>query len=307
MVSRTARPPVVPTGVVLPKMAPGSPEWLKVMSASKVPAMLGVSPYDSPFSLWHLMAGHVTGEPESDVMRRGHYLEPALLSWFTDRHIEVSVSIGASFRHVDRAWQTAAPDGLVWTRGLQPKVTALLECKTALNDWEWGAPGTDEIPVYHRAQVQWQMDTTGVHRTYVAMLTTHFEFREYVVDYDPDDAAWIREQAKDFMASIAAGEEPDIDSTDHTYRALRQLHPLIDGTECELPPDVAIEFLHTYRQKKAAEKAHAAARNRVAQAMGTASVGKFADTPYANRQTRSGNAPFVVIARGLTDKEDIAS
>lgn len=124
----------LPTGVLIPNLRPGSPEWLKVMSASKIPAMLGLSPWDSRYSLWQQMAGRIVRNDETDTTRRGHYLEPALLAWFTDQHPGHAVSKGASFAHVDRPWQTAAPDGLLWHRGVQREVVALVECKTALND-----------------------------------------------------------------------------------------------------------------------------------------------------------------------------
>ena len=302
----TVRPPVVPTGVVVPDLDPGTPEWLKVMSASKIPAMLGISPWESPYSLWHTMAGNITPEPGTAVTERGHYLEPALLAWLTDRHPGHSVSKGASFAHAERPWQTAAPDGLLWTRSLDPQVVGLVECKTSVDDREWGKAGTDEIPVYHRAQVQWQMDTTGVHRTHVVCLTSFFEFREYVVEYDPADAAYLREQAAAWLASIAAGAEPDIDSTDHTYRALSALHPQIDGTQIDLTPDTAIEWLHAVHARDAAERAFVGARNRVAQEMGNAAVAKFADLVYATRQSRSGGTPFVVTGRNLTKEMSAA-
>lgn len=297
----------LPTGTLIPNMTPGSTEWLKVMSASKIPAMLGLSPWDSRYSLWQQMTGRIVRNDETDTTRRGHYLEPALLAWFTDQHPGHSVSKGASFAHVDRPWQTASPDGLLWTRGTRREAVGLVECKTALNDWEWGEPGTDEIPPYHRAQVQWQMDTTGVHRCHVVCLTTHFEFREYLIHYDQDDAAWLREQATEFLASIKAGIEPDLDDSDHTYAAIKQLHPGIDGSQIELSPQVAVEFLHAVRQQTAAKRAFAAARTQVAAEMGDAAVAKFAGLVYATRQSRGGGTPFVVTGRGLLDKEESAA
>lgn len=299
--------PDLPTAVVIPKLLPGSPDWLKVMSASKIPAMLGLSPWDSRYSLWQQMAGRITRDDETDVTRRGHYLEPALLAWFTDQHPGGNISKGAAFAHVDRPWQTATPDGLLWTRSTRPEVTALIEAKTALKDWEWGQEGTDEIPPYHRAQVQWQMDTTGIHRVHVVCLSTHFVFREYVVDYDPEDAAWLREQAEQFLASIAAGVEPDLDDSDHTYEAVKQLHPLIDGSEINLSPEVAVEWIHAARQKAVAERAFTAARTKVAAEMGNAAVATFGQVTYATRQSRSGGTPFVVIGQGLIDKEESAA
>jgi len=37
---------VTPSGVLVPRIEPGNPEWLRVMSASKIAAVLGLSPWE---------------------------------------------------------------------------------------------------------------------------------------------------------------------------------------------------------------------------------------------------------------------
>jgi putative phage-type endonuclease len=295
----------LPTARLIPTLKPGDPEWAKRMSASKVGAALGLSPFESPYSLWQRMAGRIPWEDDDqDILKRGHYLEPALLQWMRDQHPNWQIDRTGSWVHADRDWQVATPDGLAMKRNVARDVTALIEAKTSNNDWEWGTPLTDEVPPYYRAQALWQMDVTGIHVCHFAVLTSFMEFREYVVEYDADDAAWVREQMRAFLDSVAAGVEPDIDDSSHTYEALRQLHPDIDDVEVELEPDLAVEFLHALRQHKAAEKAYTGARSRVAAAMGRARRARFADITYATRQTRAGSKPFVVPGRGLTDKEE---
>jgi len=45
------------TATLIPELEPGSAGWYQFMTASKVAAAMGLSPYESPFSLWHRMAG----------------------------------------------------------------------------------------------------------------------------------------------------------------------------------------------------------------------------------------------------------
>ena len=66
------------TPVPIPDMHPGDPEWLTVVSASKIAAVVGLSPYESAYSLWHLMAGNTEPQPNSAILERGHYLEPVI-------------------------------------------------------------------------------------------------------------------------------------------------------------------------------------------------------------------------------------
>ncbi len=51
------------------KAAPGSPEWLQLITASKIPSILGISRFKSQFSLWHEMAGNVETEPISKAQQ----------------------------------------------------------------------------------------------------------------------------------------------------------------------------------------------------------------------------------------------
>ncbi|MBO0875326.1 MAG: hypothetical protein J2P19_18235 [Pseudonocardia sp.] len=64
---------------------------------------------------------------------------------------------------------------------------ALLEIKHSASYDGWGDEGTDEIPVYYRAQVLWQMDAFGLDTAYVAclFLASH-TIREYVLTMDED-------------------------------------------------------------------------------------------------------------------------
>ena len=52
-----------PTGVLIGTFSPGSEEWLAAradgLGGSEVAAVLGLSPFESRFSLWHRKAGRV--------------------------------------------------------------------------------------------------------------------------------------------------------------------------------------------------------------------------------------------------------
>ena len=63
--------------------APGTPEWRRMITASKVPAILGISRYRSQFAVWHEMAGLVEpAEKPRDRMTWGHVAERSLSDWW---------------------------------------------------------------------------------------------------------------------------------------------------------------------------------------------------------------------------------
>ncbi len=293
-----------PTGRLLPMIQPGSAEWMTRMSASKVAAVLGLSPYESTFSLWHRMAGLAPREPENDQMRRGHYLEPACAQWFADQHPTWSVTTTGTWVYIDDDRWAASPDRLVTTDTGEAR---LVECKTEGDDEHWGTPGTDEIPVHHRAQGQWQMHVTGLRVCHFAVLSKYLEFREYVVPYDPADVAALVKAADDFMEALPGGartRRPPIDSHSATYQVVRDLHPDIDGEDFEVPRPLAVKFCGSRHALKAAEAAEQEARSELADAMGSARRALFDGDVIATRAAKQGGTPYLTAAKRLPDLTD---
>lgn len=297
----------LPTAHLTDDLQPGNPEWAKRMSASKVSAVLGLSPWESPFSLWHRMAGNIPWEDDDqDQLKRGHYLEPGIRQWFRDQRPRLQVERTGTWVHNDRDWQIASPDGIAIARSITDpgRPVAVVECKTANNDWEWGEALTDQVPPYYRAQAMWQMDTVGLPTCHVAVLTSFMDFREYVVEYDAEEAAFIRDAARTFLDSLATGVAPSLDDHGSTYQAVRQLHPGIDPVEVELDSTTVLPFVQTLRELAAAEAKKKASITAIANAMGTARTAKYLGTTIATRASKAGGTPYVTTARGLVDKFD---
>lgn len=277
-------------------MAPGSPEWLRVVTASKVAAILGLSPWDSPRSMWHKMHGDLPATAETDTTRRGHYLEPAILAWWRDQHPEYRdwrTQRGYSMGD----WAAATPDMEVWRdpAGLTiaGAADALVEAKSTAQDW-------DELPAYYLTQVIWQMHVSGVHRCYVPVIGPRLVFTEYVVDYEDyaDDAVLIEQRAREFYDSLAADEPPPLDDTVATYEAVRKVHPDIDkGERVELTREQADDLVTFAHLAKETETSLRFARTTVIDAMGRAQYAEHNGVRIARRQGGKHGATFVVVAK----------
>lgn len=286
-----------------PVLTPGSPEWQQTMSASKVAAVLGLSPWESRFSTWHKMAGIITPPEPTTQMKRGHYLEPAICQWFADQYPEYKVGPSGTWTHPEHSWATATPDRLVYADEADGMPSYLLEVKTSSDAEEWGQAGTDEIPVYYRVQCMWQMDVTGLDTCHVAVLLPYLEFKEYVVRYDPAEADEIRGLCREFMDSITQGIRPELDATTATYDTVRELHPNIVDDSVELPYGLAAEFVTARRDLEDAEARKKLTTSQVADHMGEARKATFGDFTIARRQSRKGNTPHIV----AVDKPDFTS
>lgn len=283
----------IPTARRLPGVVPGDPTWQQLITGSKVAAILGLSPWQSKFELWHLMYGDLAPEPMTIEQDRGHRLEDAVRRWWADQNPTAKVRRAGTFVHRHRLWQAATPDGFVsWP---QLSGTDGFEAKTDAGDgYEYGDEDTDEIPVYYRVQLIWAMDVTGLRRAHFAVLGKRLQFRKYVVDYDEHDAELMRMAARAFLRSIELGEEPDIDESSSTYQAVRRLHPDIDDVEIELPQHVADRYRAAVMIDRLGEERRRRENAIVAQLMGTA---HFAKDPtgkrFAARAAKGESAPYV--------------
>ncbi|TCO64361.1 YqaJ viral recombinase family protein [Actinocrispum wychmicini] len=255
--------------VRLGTFTPGSPEWVTTRStslgASDIAAVLRLSPWQSAFSLWHEKRGVLTPEPDTEVLRRGRLLEPVVAAWFAEQHPEYKVRRTGTWANRARPWQIATPDRLL--HALTGR--AVLEIKTATDPGEWGEPGTGEIPIHYRCQVLWQLDTLGLTRGHVAVLTSGLEFREYVVEWNIDEVELLRAAGREFLDTIDRDERPDIDTHGATYRAVRLLHPDIADVEVEIAPGLAEHYRAAVAAHKQAEQTKQQATARVMDALGT--------------------------------------
>lgn len=295
--------PTAPTGILLPTIEPGSPEWLRRMSASKVAAVLGLSPWESRFSLWHRMAGLVNPVETTDEMRRGHYLEPACCAWFADQHPDWKITETGTFVHPDDDRWAATPDRLVTTDTGEVR---LLQAKTDAGDEEWGEPGTDEIPVYYRAQVQWEMFVTGARVCHLSFLTAYLEFREYIVPFDQADVDRLVPAADEFMCSLPGGsrpQRPNLDDHSATYQVVRELNPDCSG-DLDIDQPLAERFCTAQHRVKEAKATEQAARTELADVMGSYKRALFLGKPIAVRQCKPGGLPYLVAGRNLPRFDD---
>jgi putative phage-type endonuclease len=286
------------TATVTAGLEPGSAEWFRFMTASKVAAVLGVSKYESPRSLWHKMRAEVPPEPATKVQSRGHYLEPGVLAWFFDQHPELYPTLSPGTHVHANGWAAATPDAT--GRDADAQKTYPVEAKTAAEDDEWGERGTDEIPIHYAAQCMWTMHVLGAELIYVPMLTERLEFREYVVHYDAALANDIEEQCKAFLDSLNADIPPAVDSHPETFRTLKRLNPLIEQqARAELTRDQALLFVKARRDQAAADAQSKLANSTVAEVMGTAQYGYHDGQLVARRQNTASGIPALYAAKPL--------
>jgi putative phage-type endonuclease len=282
---------------------PLSPQWherrRRGIGGSEIAVVLGLSPFESPFSLyWRKVNGWELDEDSS--MRSGRYLEPAVASWWEDEYDpqrRLRVVAAGLYEHPDRAWQLATPDRLVYERCLcgghhrscgvcggngwvgDPEP---LECKAPYSWDGFGETGTDVIPVYYRAQVLWQMDVLGAARGWLAAYAQH-EFRCFVIRHDERDLRVMREAGARFIRRLDGGVPPALDEHVSTVAVLKMLHPDLDDVEVDVGERLAAGWRRAVRARRLAETLWIRYEAGLRQAMGRARVAVHAGSRIATR------------------------
>ncbi|MDI3330664.1 MAG: YqaJ viral recombinase family protein [Micrococcus sp.] len=280
-------------------LTPGTPEWSRTVSASKVGALLGLSTYDSAYSLWAKATGRLdTDQRDTKATQRGNLMEATLLEYLRlELGDDYRVTGGASYVHPDNPTWTAAPDGHVY-EGRRRTPFALVECKTARHAEDWGREGTAEIPAGYLCQIAWQMYVTGARTVYVPAQVA-MEFRLYIVQWEDiaEDVPLILQLVHDFQVCVADDRAPAWDGSDATYQAVRRMHPDITDGEQVIAYDLAIELWESAEDLKNAEarkkRAHAEALAGGTQKYLVTETGE----KVATRTARGNGTPYLTIAK----------
>lgn len=271
---------------------PGSPEWHAAratgIGASEAAAVLGLSPWESPYSMWQRKAGRIGPMPESEEMTWGHYLEEPIARRFADLHPELIVVRTGTWRSSELAWQLVNPDRLA--HGDDGPVP--VEVKFAPYGREFGDCGTEDIPLHYRAQILQQCDVLDAPYGWLVALVGA-DYREYRIDADPLDIAVLRERCGRFWASLPTadnptGRPPSIDESDHTFRALKELHPDIDDVDHEIDPALATRIRQAQILAKGAEDRLLRVKNELLDGMGRARRARYGGKSFATRYVSRG-------------------
>jgi len=283
----------VTSRIVTDKAEPGSPEWLKLITASKIPSILGISRFKSQFSLWHEMAGNLPSEPigtaQQDDFDYGHAVELAAGEYWRFKNPGWRLSRG-EVQYTDDGFEfgnAATIDG----RASRGSLRRIAEIKTARDLAEWGDAGSGEVPADYAAQVIWQQRVTGFTAPANIVLWPQYgKPKIYVIEYSAQLAAAIVAAVRKWNASLAAGEPPELDDTISTYETVRRLHPEIDGREVQLDPDLAADYLTAVSDDKAITKRLRGLKTRVLDVMGNAQTAVVIDLKIATRTPGRGDS-----------------
>lgn len=207
---------------------PNSPEWHSAregIGGSDIGALMGKSPWKSPYQLWAEKTGKLSDEIEPSMpMKLGTYFEPAIRQLFQDENKEFfTVHETGTWQSVHNPVLKANPDGIIeWEDGK----LSVLEIKFTRQYW-------DELPEHYNLQVQHYLQVLGLEHAIVVAVAGG-DYKEFKVVWDDSLQKAMKEAVRAFYGLIETDKAPDFDGSRSTYETVRELSKGLEEGEVEL-------------------------------------------------------------------------
>lgn len=261
----------------VPTASMSKAEWTALRSdtigGSDAAAILGLSPYKSPYALWAEKTGKVVPEDISgkEAVRLGTDLEEYVARRFTEQ----------TGKKVRRENYTIFRDDMPFAHANYDRLIvgerAGLECKTT-NALQLSKFKNGEFPATYYCQCVHYLMVSGLDRWYLAVLVLGIGFHVFVIERDEGEINALKEAEAEFFRKMREDEAPALDGAGSTLDALNAEFPQAEaGTEMDLTAwsgDLAI-LEACNRQIKVIEEKKAAAQARLMEAMGETERGSF--------------------------------
>lgn len=241
------------------------------IGGSDAAAVMGLSPWASPLSLWVDKTREVDDDGQSEEMEWGTALEHVIARRGAARHgLRIGPCPGI-LAHPDRMWQRVTVDRYALDADRRPYGLVEVKNVSGWKDADWADTGPP--PTHVVLQVQHGLDVTGFDVGYLLALIGGNRLRYWEIPRDTELIEGLREQEAAFWRLVTDRVPPAAIGHDADFDALALLHP--DATEEAVTVDVATACRLDKRAKlkaliKGAEAEVAAIDTLVLQAIGDA-------------------------------------
>jgi len=245
------------------------------LTASEVPAILGLDPWKNAADVWLQKREGVETAVDEEATGIGHMVEDGLLDWAADTLGGVAI-VKNQLRVCPRDELFSATfDALVKNKpwALEAKTSGIMNPFVAKD--EWGEGGTDEVPPRVIAQCQAQALVGDLEVVFVPALIGGRGRVLYQVDRSDEFIAEILKRGREFWRSVEEGEEPpEMPHMEFLARRPRADEKVIDLAGRK---ELLLAFTQAKDALAAAEIAKEEALAALVTAMGDAGVADFGD------------------------------
>ena len=229
-----------------------APDRTTYLGGADVAAVLGLSPWLSPFMLYQKKVGAYVEDvtpAKQKIFDRGHRWEPIVVEMLVDelrdRGHDVEI-IARNQRYQDPEYPFLAAEIDLKLRVDGEEVNGEAKTVSPFAVKAWGDEDSDEIPIYYAAQVMHGLMIKPRRRTAIAALTGFDDKpRVHWIERDEETIAGIRARELEFWERVQTGNAPD----PTVIEDVRWLYQRDGGTALEADDDL----LFLYQELKDAK------------------------------------------------------
>jgi len=193
-----------------------APDRTTYIGGADVAAILGLSPWLSPFMLYQKKVGAYVEDvtpAKQKIFDRGHRWEPIVVEMLVDelrdRGHDVEI-IARNQRYQDPEYPFLAAEIDLELRVDGEEVNGEAKTVSPFAVKAWGDEDSDEIPIYYAAQVMHGLMIKPRRRTVIAALTGFDDKpRVHWIERDEETIAGIRARELEFWERVQTGNAPD--------------------------------------------------------------------------------------------------
>jgi putative phage-type endonuclease len=275
-------------------------EWLEArrngIGASDAPAILGLSKYRTPFTLFHEKLGLAQNDAaETEAAEWGLTLEEPMSKRFERDSGRPTISIPPflMYQHETVDWMLATLDRWQIRDGIQVP----LELKTA--NWVLDKDWKEEPPLAYLVQHQHQLAVTGAPRGSIAGLIGGQKFVWADIERDEAFLKILFDAEQEFWNRVLTNNPPPVDATEQTTDTLKRLYATETGEVIALGPEAIdwdAKFEAAKEVKKKAEEEERLYKNLLLNAIGKATVGQLPNDVLYTLKTQTTKEHIVKTA-----------
>lgn len=210
------------------------------LGGSDTAAVLGISPWKSPYQLYMEKIGEWQDEQDINkerIFARGKRLEPIVIDMLVDELKQDGHDVKITDRNnrysdAEHGFLRSEIDVELMIDG--EEINGEIKTVSPFASKEWGEPGTDEIPVWYTAQVMHGLMIRPRQRAIVAALIGADDLRIHFVERDQEAIDMIRAKEIEFWNRVINRDPPEPTSLTDIKALYRKDNGLVLEADDEL-------------------------------------------------------------------------
>lgn len=177
------------------------------VGASESAALFGLSPWLTPWQLYHIKRGALPGMADNDVLRTGRHFEPAIASYAAEKF---DLRLQKVHRYISDDTTPGMGASLDYETAEGERMPAEIKMSLFGDGWEWEGDRLTSAPEHYVIQCQHQIAVTNA-KAALLIAWAGFNVRTMVIPRSDTIIASLRTRIAQFWDDVKHDREPPVD------------------------------------------------------------------------------------------------